>query len=167
MDQYGKIAQTRDVSKQEHIHTHVCIRNPTLDWTDGWGRHRTHNDAQVEFSPFHARRLAVATAQYFGIIGNGRCVVRARWGRMHCDISDTAARGTSFRLCLSFSAHKHTHGSRQYVLELGLDGILHVVRDFLTQEVGSSSSSSKSAGVDGCRKWTRGGIGRSVRVLTD
>lgn len=31
-----------------------------------------HLKHQVEFSPFHARRLAVATAQYFGIIGNGR-----------------------------------------------------------------------------------------------
>lgn len=34
---------------------------------------RMHDAAkQVEFSPFHPRRLAVATAQYFGIIGNGR-----------------------------------------------------------------------------------------------
>ena len=27
---------------------------------------------QVEFSPFHENRVAVATAQYYGIIGNGR-----------------------------------------------------------------------------------------------
>ena len=33
---------------------------------------------QVEFSPFHEGRLAVATAQYFGIIGNGRQYVLER-----------------------------------------------------------------------------------------
>jgi hypothetical protein len=26
----------------------------------------------VEFSPFDERRLAVATAQYFGVVGNGQ-----------------------------------------------------------------------------------------------
>lgn len=28
--------------------------------------------SQVEFSPFEGERHAVATAQYFGIVGNGR-----------------------------------------------------------------------------------------------
>ncbi|CAN0504880.1 unnamed protein product, partial [Ectocarpus sp. 8 AP-2014] len=33
---------------------------------------------QVEFSPFDGERVAVATAQYFGIVGNGRLHVFGR-----------------------------------------------------------------------------------------
>jgi len=79
----------------------------------------------VEFSPFHARRLAVATAQYFGIIGNGRWVGCLFAYRIPLC---SHARDSLFGLTVRIIA-------RQYVLELGLDGILHVVRDFLTQEV--------------------------------
>ena len=30
------------------------------------------NCCSVEFSPFEERKLAVATAQYFGVVGNGQ-----------------------------------------------------------------------------------------------
>lgn len=46
----------------------------------------------VKFSPFEEGKLAVATSQNFGIIGNGRQYVLQVWGMRYLRVRDACRR---------------------------------------------------------------------------